>query len=266
MSACFNYIQGNTPLLINIPHSGLHIPDDIKGSFLPQSFDLSDTDWHVDRLYQFTTTMGASVLKANYSRYVIDLNRPPDNSPLYTTATTGLCPEIDFNGDPLYRKSAEPDAAEINRRVKHYWAPYHQKLQQELALLIKKFGFAILYDAHSIRSQVPMLFEGKLADFNIGTHSSQSCDNVLEAGFVKLCSESSSYNTVSNGRFKGGYITRQYGDPVNNVHALQMELAQINYMNEYKPFEYREDLAQKLQVSLKALINYLIHWVPFNDS
>jgi len=252
----FQLTQGHIPLLISMPHLGTHLPAELAAQMTPEATRLTDTDWHMDRLYGFATDMGASVLKAQVSRYVIDLNRPPSGESLYPgQTTTGLCPTETFRGEALYLPGQESDAAEIARRRETYWQPYHTALAAELERLRQHHGQVLLWDAHSIASVLPRLFEGKLPDLNFGTASGASCAPVvIEAAVAQVNGKGARWSQVVNGRFKGGYITRHYGQPALGVHAIQLELCQCLYMDECAPFDYLPDLAQKLQPDLTAML------------
>jgi N-formylglutamate deformylase len=258
----FQLTQGQLPLLISIPHLGTHIPQALAAQMTPEAERLVDTDWHLDCLYEFAATMGASVIQARYSRYVIDLNRPPTGESLYPgQTTTGLCPTETFRGEPLYRAGSEPDAAEIARRREVYWQPYHDALAVELARLRQLHGQVLLWDAHSIASVLPRLFEGKLPDLNFGTASGASCDvQVLQAVLQRL--KAQPFTQVVNGRFKGGYITRHYGQPNVGTHAIQLELCQSLYMKEIEPFDYQPDIARKLQPALQRMLLAAVAALP----
>ncbi|GHF30845.1 N-formylglutamate deformylase [Kordiimonas sediminis] len=227
----------------------------------PAAQILADTDWHLQQLYDFLPKIGATVLQANYSRYVIDLNRDPSGVSLYPgQSVTELCPTSTFDHMPLYRKGSEPDDAEIAKRTEAYWHPYHTALKEQLARIKGKYGYALLWDAHSIRSEVPRFFEGQLPDINLGTNSGQSCAVDLLAAVVGAFSRASnSYSMVQNERFKGGYITRTYGDPEKGVHAIQLELSQRTYMSEKPPFEYDAARAQNVKpVIQSAMENFIL--------
>lgn len=257
MREIYAFTPGNTPILVSMPHSGEHIPPDILPRLSQRAQTLPDTDWHVPRLYSFVLQQGHSVLQANYSRYVVDLNRPPDNTSLYPgQATTGLCPETLFDGEPLYRDGEVLNETEIAVRRETYWRPYHDKLAQALATIKAKFGYALLYDAHSITSHVPRLFTGQLPDLNLGTASGESCSPAIQQAVFNVIG-ASDYRAVVNGRFRGGYITRHYGCPENNVHAVQMEIAQRTYMSEAGDFRYDAQRAEKLQKVLIELFEAL---------
>lgn len=244
----FTLQRGRVPLLISLPHDGCFIPDDIAARMHSAARRSPDTDWHVGRLYEsLAQALGASVLKPLASRYVIDLNRPADGHALYPgQRETGLVSTIGFDGDPLYLDGHEPDDAEVQRRINEFWLPYHQALTQELARLCAEHGRAILWEGHSIRSRVPMLFEGRLPDFNLGTAAGASCDAALQVQLQACLESQSRFSYAVNGRFKGGYITRHYRDPDAGVQAVQLELAQLNYMDEAS-FEYDEGKAPAVQ-------------------
>ena len=253
-------IQGDSPLLISIPHMGTFVPPDLKHRMTEEALQLPDTDWHVDKLYWFAQTMGVSLLMATHSRYVVDLNRPQDDQHLYPgQVKTGLCPLETFDGAPIYREGDEPDDIEKLNRVASYWLPYHETLEQEIARIKKNCGFAMVYDAHSIKTEVPRLFEGKLWDLNLGSANGNSCAPGMAEAALKAAS-SGPYSAVLNKRFVGGHITRHYGQPANDVHAIQMELTWGNYMDETPPYIYRTEKAEKLQASLKVVLQALLDW------
>ncbi len=257
----FKFHQGSTPLLVSMPHVGTHIPLSIAQCMTEDALRLADTDWHLELLYDFLDELGCSTIAATHSRYVIDLNRPPDNANLYPGQdTTGLCPIDTFDRQPLYREGMLPDGAEIERRTAAYWKPYHDALQAELQRLRAEHGVAMLWDAHSIASIVPRFFEGKLTDFNLGTASGTSCTDELAHQLSAIANSASVYTTALNGRFKGGYITRQYGRPADNIHAVQLELSQITYMEESFPFRFNEKVAAQVRPTLNRLLEAMLAW------
>ncbi|MBX6322448.1 MAG: N-formylglutamate deformylase [Rhodospirillaceae bacterium] len=259
----FRFSEGRTPLLVSMPHVGIHIPDALRPRLTPAALAVPDTDWHVDRLYDFLAELGAGVLRATHSRYVIDLNRDPSGQPLYPGArNTELCPTTLFDDSPVYRPRAAPDEAEVQWRLETWWRPYHARLQAELDRLKAHFGYAVLFDAHSIRSRVPRFFEGRLPDLNLGTAGGSSAAPELIASAVDAARASPAYCAVLDGRFKGGYITRHYGRPQEGVHAIQLELAQMTYMDEDPPYAFREDLAAGLRPVLRGVIEALLDWRP----
>ncbi len=223
--------RGDAPLVISFPHTGTLIPLEIEKRLTSPWLARKDADWWIDRLYGFARELGATTVRTAISRTVIDVNRDPSGVSLYPgQATTELCPTTTFDGEPLYAGDG-PDEAEVARRRATYFEPYHAALQAELARLRTDHGRVVLYEAHSIRSLVPRLFEGELPNFNLGTNSGASCDGALTAAVEAAC-DASGYSRVTNGRFKGGWTTRHYGQPQTGIHALQMELACRGYMDD----------------------------------
>ena len=251
----FNLHRGTAPLLISLPHDGSAIPDALAAWMTPEARSAPDTDWHVSRLYAFAHELGASVLVPHYSRYVIDLNRPPDDVSLYPGQnTTGLCPTVRFSGDPVYLPGEEPTPDEIDVRIETYWRPYHDALRDELDRLRAVHDRVLLWEGHSIRgSDLPFLFEGRLPDLNLGTANGASCSPALQAKLEAALSAQSGYDWIANGRFKGGHITRHYGDPARGIDAVQLEISQRNYMDEAS-FEYDAVKATRLQAVLRKLL------------
>lgn len=259
MSEIFRFRPGRTPLLVSVPHCGTQIPDHLAARMTPAALVLSDTDWHVDRLYDFANELGAHMLMANFSRYVVDLNRDPAGTALYPGQdNTGVVPVDTFDRLPLYRPGEEPKEAETRRRIDVYWKPYHDRIQHELERLKSQHGYAILFDAHSIRSRVPRFFEGRLLDFNLGTAKGASMTPDLAERLLAICQEAEGYTGVLNGRFTGGYITRRYGRPADRIETVQLELAQATYMDERAPFRYRPELADRLRPTLRRLLETLL--------
>lgn len=252
---------GSSPLVISLPHVGREIPADIGRRMTPRALAVPDTDWHVERLYAFARAVGAAWLEPSLSRYVVDLNRPPDDSALYAgQLSTGLCPPQTFAGEPLY-VGAGPSAAEIAARRRDYWQPYHAALAGLLDAARARHGYAVLLDAHSIRSQVPRLFAGRLPDVNLGSNDGRSCDPRLAAALLLVLGGQSTFSHVLDGRFKGGYITRHYGRPATGVHALQIELAQAAYMDEAGT-GYEPQRAAPLVTLLGAIVAALLEFRP----
>jgi N-formylglutamate deformylase len=246
--------RGIAPLLISLPHDGSTIPDALAERMTPEARRAPDTDWHVSRLYAFAHGLGASVLVPRYSRYVVDLNRPPDDVSLYPGQnTTGLCPVVRFSGDPVYRPGEEPSPDEIAQRVETYWRPYHDTLRDELDRLRAAHGRVLLWEGHSIRGECPFLFEGRLPDLNIGTASGTRCSPDVQARIEAVLRSQETYDWVANGRFKGGHITRHYGDPANGIDAVQLEISQRIYMDEDR-FTYDPVLAARAQEVIGDLI------------
>lgn len=251
----FRFRAGTSPLLVSMPHVGKYLPPELAARMTDAARALPDTDWHVDRLYDFLDALGASVLTATHSRYVVDLNRPPDGANLYPGQdTTGLVPLDTFAREPIYRAGAAPNEREIDERLERYWRPYHARLQHELARLRDAHGYALLWDAHSIASEVPRFFAGRLPDLNLGTANGKSCGAPVERAVADAAQEAERYRSILNGRFTGGHITRTYGDPAQNIHAIQLELSQRTYMSEATPYEFRDDLASVLRPILRRLL------------
>ena len=246
--------RGNAPLLVSLPHDGSEIPKAMAARMTPAARRAPDTDWHVGRLYAFAMSLGASVLAPCYSRYVVDLNRPPDDTSLYPGQnTTGLCPTRQFCDQPVYREGEAPDAAEIAARVERYWRPYHDCLRTELERLRAAHGRVVLWEGHSIRGEVPFLFEGRLPDLNLGTAGGESCSPALQQRLEAVLAAQDDFDWVVNGRFKGGYITRHYGVPASGVDAVQLEISQRVYMDE-DSFGWDEAKAARTQRVVRALL------------
>lgn len=257
----YEFSPGRVPLLVSMPHDGTRVPDSIAARMAEHALRLPDTDWNVSRLYAFARDLGAAIIRPRYSRYVVDLNRAPDNRALYPGASnTELCPLSCFDFEPIYRPGQAPDAGEIEERVATYWRPYHARLGEELEVLRDTHGIALLYDAHSIRSRVPRFFEGTLPDLNLGTADGASAASALETRLAAVAGASVEFATKVNGRFKGGYITRAYGRPGQGVHAVQLELSQRTYMDEAYPFTYHQQRAARVQPVLRALLEAMLDW------
>lgn len=251
----FTLHLGTTPLLVSMPHIGTEIPAELHNSFVPRALGVEDTDWHLSRLYNCVAELGASLLLPRISRYVIDLNRPPDDAPMYPGASnTELCPTRFFTGEPLYREGAAPGTDECLHRRTTYWHPYHGAMAAELQRIRAIHGYALLWDAHSIRSQIPWLFEGTLPALNIGTANGTSAASSISNAIARVCVQNTQISHVVNGRFKGGYITRHYGVPGQGVHAVQLEMCQNLYMQESAPFAYDEAKAGLIQPFLKTML------------
>jgi formiminoglutamase len=232
MESFIRITRGSAPLVVSMPHTGTELPSDIEPKLMSRWLASMDTDWRIERLYDFAPALGATILRTTISRTIIDVNRDPSGASLYPgQTTTGLCPTETFDGEALYRAGHEPDVTEIARRRRVYFEPYHAALSEEIARLREVHPRVVLYDCHSIRSIVPRLFDGELPHMNIGTNSDSSCDPQLEQSIEAVCA-ASPFSWIANGRFKGGWITRHYGRPADGVHAVQMELACRGYMEE----------------------------------
>jgi formiminoglutamase len=254
--------RGDSPVVLGLPHTGTELPGDVAGCLNETGQALADTDWHIHDLYAGLLD-DLTTVRTRIHRYVIDVNRDPAGVSLYPGQnTTSLCPVTDFDGQPIWREGAEPNDAEIARRRDIYHAPYHSALAAELERVRGIHGFAVLYDCHSIRSEIPFLFDGTLPDFNVGTDEGQTCDPSIERRVYSRCEAADGYRAVLNGRFKGGWTTRHYGRPADGWHAIQMELAQSTYMLEKPPWIYDPDRADRLRVHLKNILEDLISWRP----
>ncbi|NIB45047.1 N-formylglutamate deformylase [Pseudomaricurvus alkylphenolicus] len=262
-SEVYEFVQGDTPLLVSMPHVGALVPNDILERMTLDARRLPDTDWYVHKLYDFLREMGVSTIQANYSRYVVDLNRSADGESLYPgRSVTELCPTTLFNRQPIYRQDCAPSQEEVIKRTRRYWQPYHTKLKQELARIKDHHGYALLWDAHSIRSEVPRFFDGKLPDFNWGTASGDSCDAALTEALLKTTAKDGIYSSVLNGRFKGGFITRDNGSPPDGIQAIQLELSQATYMADEETHEYCEDKANQVKTLLIELVGEMLIYKP----
>ncbi|HUP98427.1 MAG TPA: N-formylglutamate deformylase [Usitatibacter sp.] len=258
----YRYRRGTSALIVSMPHVGTFIPHSVGASLSDCAARRPDTDWHLPRLYDFLEELGATVVAATHSRYVVDVNRPPDGANLYPGQDTPrLCPVDTFHSEPLYRDGTEPSRDEIERRLRAVWLPYHRRLAQEVERVRSDHGAALLWDAHSIASEVPRLFDGRLPDFNLGTADGKSCDPALAASLLDALSRHRGYTAVLNGRFKGGYITRQFGVPANGVHAIQLEMAESVYMDEESPYAFRPELAARVRPILREQLEIAKDWV-----
>lgn len=250
----FEVIRGDSPVVLAQPHTGTHLAPALRARLNPRGQGLADTDWHIDRLYDGLLE-GATVVRARFHRYVIDANRDPGGVSLYPGQnTTALCPLTDFDGRPIWSEGQEPSTDEIEARRQDYHAPYHAALRAELDRAMASHGVAVLFDCHSIRSHIPFLFEGRLPHFNVGTDNGTTCAPVIEAAVTGICRQAQGYDTVLNGRFKGGWTTRHYGQPHEGIHAIQMELAQRCYLDEAPPWTYRLDLAEHIRPHLRTIL------------
>ncbi|XAZ20238.1 N-formylglutamate deformylase (plasmid) [Sinorhizobium sp. B11] len=251
----FEVKQGTSPVILGFPHTGTDVPADIWERLNETGRLLADTDWHIHHLYDGLLD-NPTVVRATFHRYVLDANRDPAGTSLYPGQnTTGLIPETDFDGKPIWKEGAEPTEADIAERLRTYHTPYHAALAAEIERVKAIHGVVVLYDCHSIRSHIPFLFDGKLPDFNIGTDMGKTCDPAIEQATVAIAAAATGYDSILNGRFKGGWTTRHYGRPETGVHAIQMELAQSTHLaTEASPFAYDEAKADKLRIHLKSIL------------
>ncbi len=261
MPEVFNLTRGDSPLILSQPHPGTELMAGMESRMTVEALQLPDTDWHIPQLYAgIATDLSATVISARYSRFVADLNRDPAGNSLYPgQSVTGLCPTDLFDDTPIYKAGQEPSDTEITERRKEYWQPYHDALEAEVERVHAQFGYALVYDCHSIRSVVPRFFDGTLPDLNLGTADNASADPSLVQK-LDIDLQGGSFSYIVNGRFKGGYITRQYGDPARNIHAVQMEIAQSAYMEESHPFAYDDAKAASITPILQQLLTTMLQW------
>jgi N-formylglutamate deformylase len=256
----YRYRRGSGPLIVSMPHAGTFVPRSVGRAFTDRAARRDDTDWHLARLYDFLGELDATLIVATWSRYVVDVNRPPDGSNLYPGRDTPrLCPVDTFDRHPLYREG-EPGDGEVARRVAAAWQPYHRRLAREIDRVRAAHGIAILWDAHSIVSVAPRLFEGRLPDFNLGTADGASCDGDLASRLLGALKRHAPLTAVLNGRFKGGYVTRHYGAPGAGVHAIQLEMAQATYMDEAPPYAFRAERAERIRPILREQLETALAW------
>jgi N-formylglutamate amidohydrolase len=259
----FELHRGDSPLIVDVPHAGRHVPDAILARLAGAARALPDTDWHVEKLYAFVRSTGATLMCATHSRYVVDLNRDPGGAALYPGAdNTELCPTRTFSNEAIYLPGEAPGAAEIAARRATFFDPYHAVLAGEIERVRARNGYAILLDGHSIASEVPRFFAGRLPDFNLGTAEGASCDADLQSLAGDVIGGAAGFSHVVNGRFKGGYVTRHYGRPREEVHALQLEMVQDAYMDERPPYRWDPARAAALARVLERLVIALAEWRP----
>jgi N-formylglutamate amidohydrolase len=255
--------QGDSPLIVNVPHAGTLLPEAVGRRLSLAARALPDTDWHVEKLYEFAAGEGATLMTATQSRYVVDLNRDPSGASLYPGAdNTELCPTRTFADQPIYAQGDAPTPDDVEQRTLTHFLPYHQRLAAEVRRVHDRHGYAVLLDGHSIRSEVPRFFAGRLPDLNLGTAEGASCAPALQAAAAGILERAAGFTHVVNGRFKGGWITRRYGRPHENVHALQLEMAMRCYMDEAPPYAWDAARAQPLVGVLRGLVAALIAWRP----
>jgi N-formylglutamate deformylase len=252
--------RGSTPLVVSMPHVGTLIPPELRPLYTERALEVEDTDWFLDRLYAFAADLGASLIVPRLSRYVIDLNRPSDNQPMYAGRNnTELCPTRHFTGEPIYREGRSPDDAAVAQRVQRYWRPYHRALGEELDRCRQRHGHAVLFDAHSIKSELPWLFEGTLPHLNLGTAEGTSCAASLRDELVGCLAAQPEFSYVADGRFKGGHITRHFGRPAEGLHAVQLEMSWRTYMDESPP-AWSDARAAAARPLLRRLVQTMIGW------
>lgn len=247
--------RGSSPVILGLPHTGTEVPADIWSRLNDEGRKLRDTDWHIHQLYDGLLP-GVTTVRATFHRFVIDANRDPSGQSLYPGQnTTGLVPLTDFDDQPIWKDGQAPDERDIEARLAAFHQPYHTALAAEIERVKAEHGVAVLYDCHSIRSLCPFLFDGTLPDFNIGTNDGKSCAPGIEQAVRDICASASGCTSIVNGRFKGGWTTRHYGQPADGVHAIQMELAQATHLEtEEPPFAYSREKADRLRVHLAEIL------------
>ncbi len=253
--------RGDSPLLLGMPHTGTFLPPEIHARLNPRGRQLTDTDWHIERLYS-DLIPGATILRATFHRYVIDANRPPSAENLYPGQnTTGLIPLTDFDGEAIW--TTPPTDTDTAERLAAFHHPYHAAIEAELNRIRARHGVAILYDCHSIRGDIPFLFHGRLPDLNVGTADGASCDARVTEAVMDVVERAEDCSHVLNGRFKGGWTTRHYGRPAQGIHAIQMELAQSTHLeSESPPFAYDSEKAARLRPLLAEILQTLADLAP----
>jgi N-formylglutamate deformylase len=259
--APYRYRYGSSALIVSMPHVGTFVPHSVGRGMTDAAAERSDTDWHLPRLYDFLEELDATIVIANYSRYVVDVNRPPDGANLYPGRDTPkLCPADTFDRHPLYRAS-EPSTDDVAKRVDSVWRPYHRRIEREIERVRSQHGVAILWDAHSIVGVAPRLFEGRLPDFNLGTANGASCDPALAESLFDALQQHRNFTSVLNGRFKGGHITRTFGAPSKGIHSVQMEMVEATYMDETCPYTFRGERADLVRPILREQLEIALSFV-----
>jgi N-formylglutamate amidohydrolase len=261
--ALWKLTAGHGPVIVDVPHAGVEIPDAIAARLTPAALARPDTDWHVEKLYDFAAEFDATLMCATHSRYVVDLNRDPSGSALYPGAdNTEVCPTRTFASEPVYVDGGAPQPPEVAERIEEYFTPYHARLAAEIARVRARHGYAVLLDGHSIRSEVPRFFAGRLPDLNLGTANGASVAPSLQARAEAVLKGADGFTHVVNGRFTGGWITRHYGRPRDGVHVLQLEVGERCYMDEAPPYPWDPARAAALVTVLRALVATLAAWRP----
>lgn len=259
----FDFHAGDSALVVSAPHVGTFLPPDIAEGMNETGLAVRETDFHVHRLFDFARELGASTLFATHSRYVIDLNRDPQGGHLYPGRfETGLCPLSDFDRNPLYHATREPTEIDVQHRLERFWQPYHAQLRKLLDRTVERHGRALLIDAHSIRGVIPSLFDGRLPDLNFGTNSGKTLGPKLIEILERWRASCTDYSHILDGRFKGGFTTRHYGNPAGNIHALQIEIVQDTYLDTRQPHLYDAGLAVPLSLTLRPLVEALLAALP----
>ncbi|HNP20154.1 MAG TPA: N-formylglutamate amidohydrolase [Fulvivirga sp.] len=247
------------PILISVPHCGVLFPDEIKNDYNQELIKApDDTDWFVDQLYDFATEMGITMITAQYSRWVIDINRDPESKPLYDDGRiiTELCPTATFAGEDIYKEGCKPNEDEVKRRITAYYNPYYTKITELLEDLKKEFGQVIFWDSHSIREYVPLIRKDKFPDLILGDNDGKTAHPSLSKSALENL-EKSGLEVRHNTPFKGGHLTRYFGQPHNNQHGLQLEMTKVNYMDDQE-VNYHTQRAEKIRTMLKEVFQGLL--------
>ena len=249
-------LRGKVPILVSIPHSGTRFPKELLNDYHSHVIQHpEDTDWFVDRLYDFAPQLGLTLIVAPFSRYVIDLNRSPTDRLLYTRGQTSLVPQQSFLGQSLYQVPP-PDPQEIQRRVENYYNPYYKCISSVLDDFKSTFGQALFFDAHSIRHFVPSIHKEPFSQLILSDYRGQcSHPQLVKQALNRL--RSSAYIVAYNSVFLGGQLVRSIGQPDQKIYGLQLEMCQNIYMDE-KNTRYLPEKAVKVQDLLKLLFGDLI--------
>ncbi|WP_027288769.1 N-formylglutamate deformylase [Rhodovibrio salinarum] len=257
----YKAVEGTGPLVVSMPHAGALTPEEVAERMTDAGRAAADTDWHVNRLYEFLDELEVPHIRSIYSRYVCDLNRPPDGSPLYDgQGASELVPTRTFDGAAIYQDDCEPGEDEIRSRWRDYWQPYHLALANLMLQAKDRYGVVVLLEAHTTRSQIPGLFDGTLPDFNLGTRDGASCAPDLRDRVVAAVQQAEGYSHAVDHPFKGGFITRSYGRPDEGTHALQLELAQRTYMQESPPWTYSNKGGGLVRPHLRRIVETMRDW------
>ncbi len=253
--------QPIVPIILSVPHCGTDFPDEIRNDYVPEMMAApDDTDWFVHQLYNFATELGITIIHAKYSRWAIDLNRDPESAPLYDDGRiiTGLTTTTDFFGKSIYISDDRiPDQKEVERRLTEYYWPYYNKIQDLLDERLATFGKALLWDAHSIRHFVPTIRKEIFPDMILGNNDETTAHpELIETALHGLTS--GKFGVNHNTPFKGGHITRYFGKPEQNIHALQLEMNKILYMDDEER-NFHEERANEMRAVLKPTFEALIH-------
>jgi N-formylglutamate deformylase len=249
--------RGSSPLVLSIPHPGTEVPDEVAATLNERGRLVPDTDWHMGRLFTFIERFQPSIVEARLSRYVVDLNRDPSNLSSLPDGTSGLVPMTAFTGEPIWTDL--PEEAEIVRRRERYFRPFHEVLTAEISRAREEHGFCLLLDCHSSPSVLPEVFEGMLPALSLGTVHGASCARAIEEAAAEAM-DGTGFTWERNGRYAGGWITRHYGRPAENIHAIQIEVAFSAYLKtEAPPWHFDAAKAAALEPALAIIIEAMLH-------